>query len=64
MFKCYMTGRNSKDKPVKVIIERRERQYFSEDEPNKVVATGWEIVKEVLMSKEGYAIWQAKNGKV
>ena len=62
MFKCYITKKLSKsgEKPIKVVIEKRERVYtrkFRDDEGELVeelVGKGWEIVKEVMMSKEGY----------
>lgn len=69
MFKCFVTKRMSKpgDKPFKVVIEKRNRVYtkrVKDDNGNVsevLVARGNEIVKEVLMSKEGYDIWMSKN---
>jgi len=64
MFKCYVTGKDSVlgEKPEKVVVEKRERTYMSDEEPDKVVSKGFEVVKEVLMTKEGYNLWLAKNG--
>lgn len=62
MFRCYVTKKLSKlgEKPIKVVIEKRERIYtrrFRDDEGEiveEMVGRGWEIVKEVMMTKEGY----------
>lgn len=62
MFRCYVTKKLSKlgEKPIKVVIEKRERIYtrrFRDDEGEiveELVGKGWEIVKEVMMTKEGY----------
>jgi hypothetical protein len=64
MFKCYQTGLLSKEgeKPFKVVVEKRERTYMSVTEPDKVASVGWEIQKEVLMTKVGHDLWLAKNG--
>jgi len=64
MFKCYVTGRVSKagEKPEQVIIEKREKTYYSAEEPTKAIAVGWEIGKVVLMSKDGFEQWKQKNG--
>lgn len=69
MFKCFVTKRMSKpgDKPFKVVIEKRSRVYtkWVKDEEGKYsevfAGRGHEIVKEVLMSKDGYDIWMSKN---
>jgi hypothetical protein len=70
MFKCAVTGKLSKlgEKPFKVVTQKRERVYtqrFRDEEGNVsevLVGRGWEIVKEVLMSKEGHDAWVAKHG--
>lgn len=62
MFRCFITKKLSKsgEKPIKVVIERRERIYtrkFRDEDGELVeemVGRGWEIVKEVMMTKEGY----------
>ena len=65
MFKCFVTGKNSapNEKPHKVVVEKRERNYMNE-EGDKIISIGWEVAKEVLMTNEGLAIWNAKNGVV
>lgn len=47
MFRCELTGElsNDREKPVKLIVEKRPKQYLNEY--NEVVAEGWEIVKEL-----------------
>jgi hypothetical protein len=59
MFKCAITGKNSKpgEEQKKLVIERREKQYTDPD-TGEVIATGWEIVKEIAVTDEGLRIYQ------
>lgn len=63
MFRCFVTGKLSaeNEKPYKVVVEKRERTYISDTDPDKIAAVGWEISREVLMTKEGYEIWLKNN---
>ena len=49
MFRDQLTKElsNNNEKPVKVIVETRYRQY--KNEYGEVVSEGWEIVKELLV---------------
>lgn len=74
MFKCFVTKKDSKlgEKPIKVVIEKRLRAYnrrWKDEDGNihdEIVSKGHEIVREVMMSKEGFDIWNEKfpNGAV
>jgi hypothetical protein len=52
MFKCPITKKTSRpgEKPVRVIVERRDREYKNDD--GQVIGRGWEIVKEIFVSEE------------
>jgi hypothetical protein len=70
MFQCGITKKRSKlgEKPYKIVVEKRERVYkrkFRDEDGNVeevIVGRGWEIVKEILASKEGYDLWIAEHG--
>lgn len=72
MFKCAVTGKLSKlgEKPIRVVTEKRSRIYtrkFRDEEGNVVeemVGRGWEIVKEVMMTKEGHDLWLISHPEV
>lgn len=46
MFKCEITGKNSKpgEKPVKIVTKTRKKEYFNEE--NIKISEGWEILEE------------------
>lgn len=56
MFKCSLTKKVSQpgEKPVKIVTKRRNKQYFNRDK--ELVADGWEIVEEKLVSQEAIQI--------
>lgn len=61
MFRCQVTGKLSKpkEKSVKLISQTRARQYFSgkEGDPErKLIATGTEIVEELMVTQETAAL--------
>ena len=60
MFYCEISKQLSKpgEKPVRLVIERREREYTREiDGETIVIGRGWEIVKEVNVTLKGLAMW-------
>lgn len=68
MFVCQISGKLSKpgEKVHKVVIKTRDRVYTARvfnEEIGQVedvqVGRGWEIVKEVNATYEGYCEWQA-----
>lgn len=68
MFICRITGKTSKpgEKCFKAVIKSRPRVYtqkFFNEDTNEYedveVATGWEIVKEVNATEEGYNLWNS-----
>lgn len=70
MFICEITGRVTKsgEKMNRIPIVKRNKVYFkklkSEDTGKwgeVEVGRGWEIVKEISVSEEGLAIWQAMS---
>ncbi len=65
MYKCAITNKNSKlgEKCNITTILTRPKQYRHWDEENEKewFTSGWEIVKEVKMSKEGLEIWNSKT---
>jgi len=58
MFRCQVTGKLSKprEKSVKLVSKTRRRDYYNglpEGDPDrKVIATGFEIVEELTVTKE------------
>lgn len=70
MFKCAITGRMSRpgEKTNKIVLETREQIYygwFRNEETNRFeqreVGRGWEIVKEVDATDEGFRLWNEAN---
>lgn len=70
MFKCQITGRNSRhgEKPVKVVVDTRRKEYkqqvFNEDTRSwevQVLGVGWEIKKEINVSNDGLIMWNASD---
>ena len=70
MFICEITGRVTKsgEKMNRVPIVKRDRVYFKKlknEDTGKwdevEVGRGWEIVKEISVSEEGLAKWQAMS---
>lgn len=70
MYYCQVTGELSKpgEKLNKIVIEQRERIYeeriFNEDTrkmENVVIGFGWEIVREINASDEGFRIWNTMD---
>ncbi len=57
MFICDITKQCSVScqKPIIVIDEKRKRSY------NGNSSFGWEIIKELKLSSEGFAIWQRRQ---
>lgn|GEM_PF-3144626 len=49
MFRCEICGEVSvpKEHPVRVVIKRRERDYFNPRSKKKKFTKGWEIEKEI-----------------
>lgn len=67
MFKCAISGKMSKpgEKVNRIVLETRIKEYMGErydedtDQYNLVVVgRGYETVKEVFATKEGYELWQ------
>ncbi len=54
MFRCEITGIQSQpyESPRKLVTERRAKIYFDKD--GKKIGEGWEIAKEVTVSKVTY----------
>lgn len=70
MFICEITGRVTKsgEKMNRIPIVKRDRVYFKKlknEDTGKwdevEVGRGWEIVKEISVSEEGLAKWQAMS---
>ena len=68
MFRCEITGKMTKpgDKCNKIAVKRRERVYthFEFQDGREVEVEegrGWEIVKEINASDEGYEIWKQRQ---
>lgn len=69
MFYCAVTKKLSKsgEKPYKIVTEKRQRIYmrkFRDEDGNVeevIVGRGWEIVKEILTTKEGHDLWMADH---
>jgi hypothetical protein len=61
MFICSMTGRLSQpgEKPIRVIVKRREREYLNPD--GQVVGHGWEIEKEILICEDAVKMLPAQS---
>jgi hypothetical protein len=61
MFKCALTGKLTKpgEKAFSVVVEKRDRIYLNEE--GEEVSRGWEIVKEIRVSEEGYNKWIKMN---
>ena len=71
-FKCAITGRTSKfgEKLNKIVVATRPKQYFKNvknedtDEWETVpAAVGYEIVKEIGVSKSGLEQWNAMSAE-
>lgn len=70
MFICEITGRVTKsgEKMSRIPIVKRSKAYFKKlknEDTGKwgevEVGRGWEIVKEISVSEEGLATWQAMS---
>jgi len=70
MFICQVTGKSSKpgEKMNKLPVIKRDRFYFKKIKNEETerwaeveVGKGWEIVREISVSDEGLAKWQAMS---
>lgn len=68
MFICHQTGKVSapRESQIRVVIETRPKTYvnrFRDVEGNAMrnESRGFETVKEVAMTREGFAIWQRET---
>lgn len=54
MVKCQLTGKviGPNVIPVKLVVETRQKKYTNTYGKKTVESTGWEIVKEILVSRE------------
>jgi len=66
MFKCQVTGRISKpgEKMNRIPVVKRDRVYFKKIKNEDTgkweeveVGRGWEIVREIVASDDGVAVW-------
>jgi hypothetical protein len=55
MFKCAVTGQQTKpgEPMTKVVTERRQKDYTDQ---GRIIGSGWEIVKEITVSPEGFRL--------
>jgi uncharacterized Zn finger protein len=55
MIHCENCGKMTKPKikPIRIIVEKREKVYYEDNDPEKkVIGKGWEIAKEMLVCKD------------
>lgn len=66
MFRCPITRKltRPREKQFKIVLETRPKVYtklMKDGTTEKVIGKGWEIVKELCVSEEGYL--KVKNGE-
>lgn len=65
MFICAVTGKVSKPKEpmIKVVMETRPVVYNNGTDEDPIISQGFEIVREIGVTKEGYDILMRRKGE-